>query len=133
MVTGDRYTSDGRLTQATLEQIQEHKAAGQETLQTVEGWEIAGAIFFMVDYEYVLNDRVETTSRLSTAPVSILSKQQVTFLMDHALTGKQMIHEGRAVYLGREDRRIDGASVQLEKWQVSVPDYGTAIYYRSSP
>ena len=117
----------------TLEQIHQQIEAGQEILQSVEGWTINGITFWSADYVYSINGKLEVWSREPNFPISTLQQRHHEFWECCEKELKEMIDNGRANYLGTEDIIVDGLSVRIDRWAVFFPDWGNVIYSSGGP
>jgi hypothetical protein len=70
---------------------------------------------------------------MSTFPPYIASKQQSALALRYQADIREQIRDGMALYLGLEDRIIDGIPVRFGKWLVTLPQLPTVVYWEGAP
>jgi hypothetical protein len=122
--------SDPATVQAAVAAFRQSSLALEGRVVGVTGWGLAGGVLFLVDYALPLDDLDGVLTQEAVYPGSGHSEQHEDFFRRGGPASfQQCVQEGRARFLGSEDRFVDGQPIEFKIWTAELPRWGLVSFW----
>jgi hypothetical protein len=117
-----------------VESYQRMAMACEARLVGATGWTLQEQTAFLADYAVEIAGETTNFVERPAFPTSVASPRHDEFFREGGVSDfLQHLGEGRARFIGTEERFFDGRAMRFKKWVAELPRWGQVVFWQGTP